>query len=66
LDFYSYEFLYYWLENINSKGNWNVIPMTVNMFMISCVPDGTREATRSGQQLGVAGRSQAHGRCSTP
>jgi hypothetical protein len=43
-----------------------VIPMTVNMFMISCVPDGTREATRSGQQLGVVGRSQAHGRCSTP
>jgi hypothetical protein len=56
---YSYEFLYYWLENINWVGNWNGIPMILDMFMISCVPNGTEEVVEWRQQLRVAEHTQA-------
>jgi len=40
--------------------------MILDMFMISCVPNGTEEVIESRQQLRVAEHTQAQGRCSTP
>jgi hypothetical protein len=63
---FSHEFLYYCLENINSMGNWNKVPIIVDIFMISCVLDGIEKVVWSEQQLGVAGHTQDQGRCLTP
>jgi len=54
---YSYEFLYYWLENINWMGNWNRVPMIVHMFMMSCVLDGIEKVVWSEQHLRVSGHT---------
>jgi hypothetical protein len=63
---FSHEFLYYGLKNINSMGNWNKVPMIVDIFMISCVLDGIEKVVWSEQQLGVTGHTQDQGRCLTP